>query len=168
MEALSLLRVRSVAIEAGLAVAQVHAEEGAGVRAEVCPRAETAASRCPSARPPAATTAAAERRAASGTRSPAAPPRRPRFRRAAGPIPDSTHASNPPHAPAVVAESAAAGGWWWRWQTTALSQAPAGGWGWGEAAYDSVTVWLRTGTTAGRFSRRFRAVHSAKPSHRTQ
>jgi hypothetical protein len=171
MEALPLLRVRSAAIEAGFAVAQVHAEEVAGVRAEVCPRAKTAAPRLPPARPPAAAaTAAAKRRTASGPRPPASTPRR-AWVRVAGPA--RRRASSSAHPPHARAESTATRGQRrWR-QTKAVSQTAQGWRGWwsgrgrGEA-YGSVTGAVRTGTTAGRFSRRFRAVHSAKPSHRTQ
>jgi len=100
MAALPLLRVRWAAHQAGLELAKVHAEEGAGVRAKVCTRAQTAASRDsrPGTPPRTATPRTARRASRSWTPSPPPrrPPARPIRRRRAAPTAQPPHPSAQP------------------------------------------------------------------------
>src|SRR5712692_8326601 len=109
MAALPLLRVRRAARQTGLELAEVHAEEGAGVRTKVRTRAQTAASR--DSRPGTPTCAAAHRAAGRASRSwtPSPPPRRPprpiRGRRAA----PTTQPPPPPPPPTPARRQSAEG-----------------------------------------------------------
>jgi len=118
MAALSVLRLRRDASEAGLSFAEVHAEKSAGVRAEERSRAQTAAARdAPAGATPAAGSGRTPRprpEAQTSRRPPSRPIRRP-----------AAPANRPPHDRPASATSRRQ----WRGQTATIPPTQTGWWG---------------------------------------